>query len=152
MSVETISALERGLSRSPYRATITALADALGLDREGRARLLAAARPESTAPVSVAAGERSEPAPAPAHPSTLPPALWSMADGVTGLQRAPLLGRTKELEVVRRLLLGDTAQMITLVGPAGVGKTSLALVVGREVGSHFADGLVVVDLTTVRDP
>src|SRR5437588_9052016 len=68
MSVETISALERGLSRSPYRATITALADALGLDREGRARLLAAARPESTAPVSVAAGERSEPAPA--QPST----------------------------------------------------------------------------------
>src|SRR6516162_2188143 len=65
MSVEAISALERGISRSPYRATITSLADALGLDREGRARLLAAARPESAAPVSVAAGERSEPAPGP---------------------------------------------------------------------------------------
>src|ERR1700758_1233396 len=68
MSVETISALERGLSRSPYRATITSLADALGLDREGRPRLLAAARPASAAPVPLAAGDRAEPAPA--HPST----------------------------------------------------------------------------------
>src|SRR5579862_4570176 len=62
MSVETISALERGLTRSPYRATITSLADALGLDREGRARLLAAARSASAAPVPEAAGERFEPA------------------------------------------------------------------------------------------
>src|SRR5947209_17338987 len=150
MSVETISALERGISRSPFRATITALADALGLDGEGRARLLAAARPQSAAPVPVAAGERS--APAPAQPSTPLPALGSRASGVTGVQRGPLLGRTKELEVVCRLLLGGTARLITLVGPAGVGKTSLALEVGREVGSHFADGLVFVDLTTVRDP
>src|ERR671936_1945086 len=100
MSVETISALERGLSRSPYRATITSLADALGLGREDRARLLAAARPQSAAPVPVAAGERS--APAPAHPSTPPSALGSLAHGVTGVQRSPLLGSTRELEVVRR--------------------------------------------------
>src|SRR2546430_14306245 len=73
MSVETISALERGLSRSPYRATITALAEALGLDGEDRARLLAAARPHSAAPGAVAAGERS--APASAHPTTPPPPL-----------------------------------------------------------------------------
>jgi predicted ATPase/transcriptional regulator with XRE-family HTH domain len=150
MSVETVSALERGISRSPYRATITSLADALGLDREGRARLLAAARPESAAPVAVAAGERAEPAPA--HPSPPPPAPEPLAHVARGLQRSPLLGRTKELEVVRQLLLGGTVRLITLVGPAGVGKTSLALEVGREVGGHFADGLVFVDLTTARDP
>src|SRR4051794_7947894 len=117
MSVETISALERGLSRSPFRATITALADALGLDGEGRARLLAAARPQSAGPVPVAAGERS--APAPTHPSPPPPAIGSMAQVVTGFQSNPLLGRTRELEVVRQLLLGGTARLITLVGPAG---------------------------------
>src|SRR6202030_2772130 len=66
--------------------------------------------------------------------------------------RASLLGRTAELEVVRQLLLGGTARLITLVGSAGVGKTSLALAIGRAVGSHFADGLAFVDLTTVRDP
>ncbi len=62
MSVETISVLERGISRSPYRATITSLADALGLDQEDRARLLAAARAERAAPVPVVASNRSVPA------------------------------------------------------------------------------------------
>src|SRR2546423_14795100 len=65
MSVETISALERGLSRSPYRATIIALAEALGLDGEDRAGLLAPAQPHSAAPGPVAAGEQSAPASAP---------------------------------------------------------------------------------------
>src|SRR5437868_10993092 len=80
------------------------------------------------------------------------PALGSRSASVTWVQRGPLLGRDKELEVVRRLLLAGTARLITLVGSVGVGKTSLALEVGRGVGSHFADGLVFVDLSTVRDP
>jgi predicted ATPase/transcriptional regulator with XRE-family HTH domain len=150
MSVETISALERGVSRSPYRATIASLADALGLDRDGRAQLLEAARPASAAPVPMAAGERFEPAPT--NPPTPPAAPEALAQVLTGLQRAPLLGRTKDLAVVRRLLLGGTSRLITLVGPAGVGKTSLALEVGREMGGDFADGLVFVDLTTAHDP
>jgi len=150
MSVETISALERGISRSPYRATITSLADALALDTEDRARFLAAARPERVTPDRVAAGEWS--GPAPAHPSTLPPAAGSLAYADTGLEHGPLLGRAKDLEVVRQLLLGGTARLVTLVGPAGVGKTSLALEVSRAVGSDFAARVIFVDLTTVRDP
>jgi predicted ATPase/DNA-binding CsgD family transcriptional regulator/transcriptional regulator with XRE-family HTH domain len=150
MSVETISALERGISRSPYRATIISLADALALDREDRARFLAAGRPEYGSPIPVAAGARPESAPA--HPSTPLPAIGSLAHAVMGLQEGPLLGRTKDLDVVRQVVLGGTARLITLVGPAGVGKTSLALEVGRAVISHFAEGTIFVDLTTVRDP
>jgi len=150
MSVETISALERGISRSPYRATITSLADALALDRDDRARFLAAARPERVTPVAVTAGERS--GSASAHPSRPPPAMGSLPYADTGLRSNPLLGRTKDLELVRQLVLGGTARLVTLVGPAGVGKTSLALEVSRAVGSHFTEGVVFVDLTTVRDP
>ena len=150
MSVETISALERGISRSPYRATITSLADALALDGEDRTRFVAAVRPERVAPGAVTAGERS--GSISAHPSKLPPAMGSLPYADTGLQTNPLLGRNKDLEVVRRLVLGGTARLVTLVGPAGVGKTSLALEVSRAVGSHVADAVVFVDLSTVRDP
>src|SRR5579862_7031521 len=96
MSVETISALERGISRMPYRATITSLADALGLDREGRARLLAAARPANAVPEPVAPAERADPAPA--HPPLPSPARGSLARVATVQQPAPLLGRSTDLE------------------------------------------------------
>jgi predicted ATPase/DNA-binding CsgD family transcriptional regulator len=150
MSVETISALERGISRSPYRATIASLADALELDEAGRAHLLEAARSERGVPGPDAEGGRSEIAPGPV--ATSRSAIAAMVPAVTEFQPDPLLGRTRDLEVVGRLLLAGTARLITLVGPAGVGKTSLALEVSREVESHFADGTIFVDLTTVRDP
>jgi predicted ATPase/transcriptional regulator with XRE-family HTH domain len=150
VSVETISALERGVSRSPYRATITSLAGALALDREDRARFLAASRPEHIAPVAVTSGERS--GSASADPSRTPPAIGSLPFANTGLQSNPLLGRDQDLEVVRQLVLGGTARLVTLVGPAGVGKTSLALEVCHALGSHFAEGWVFVDVATVRDP
>jgi non-specific serine/threonine protein kinase len=150
MSVETVSALERGISRSPHRATITSLADALALEGEDRARLLSAARPDQGSPIPEAADARPEAAPA--HPSTPSPAIGSLAQAVMGLHESPLLGRVKDLEVVRRLLLTRTARLITLVGPAGVGKTSLALEVSRAATSHVADGVIFVDLSTVRNP
>src|SRR5207302_4812234 len=113
MSVETISVLERGISRSPYRSTITSLADALALDRKDRSQFLAAARPEQRAPVGVTAGEQS--GSASAHRSRPLPTMGSLAYAGTGLQSNPLLGRTKDLEVVRQLLLGGTARLVTLV-------------------------------------
>jgi non-specific serine/threonine protein kinase len=150
MSVETISALERGVSRSPYRATIASLADGLGLDQDDRTRLLAAARSESVSPSPPAGPDQVEAARA--HPLALPPATGSPAHAVTGRHVSPLLGRARELELVRQLVLGSTARLVTLVGPAGVGKTSLALEVSHVAGSHFIEGSVFVDLATVRDP
>jgi predicted ATPase/DNA-binding CsgD family transcriptional regulator/transcriptional regulator with XRE-family HTH domain len=150
MSVETISALERGISRSPYRATITSLADALALVGEDRSLFLAAARPERVVPIPEAAGDQSDSTPP--LSSTPPPVIGSLAHAAMGLQESPLLGRTHDLEVIRRLLLAGTTRLVTLVGPAGVGKTSLALEVSRAMSRHFADGAVVVDLTIERDP
>jgi predicted ATPase len=65
---------------------------------------------------------------------------------------ACFLGRTQELELIRQLLVGGTARLLTLTGPAGVGKTRLALEVGKRCGDAFPDGIWFVDLTTIRDP
>jgi predicted ATPase/DNA-binding CsgD family transcriptional regulator len=62
------------------------------------------------------------------------------------------LGRLEELELIRQLLAGGSARLLTLTGPAGVGKTRLALEAGRQLGDAFPNGVRFVDLTTLRDP
>ena len=61
-----------------------------------------------------------------------------------------LLGR--ELEVERASKLVDEHQYVTLLGPGGVGKTHLALELGRALQNRFADGAVLVELAPVADP
>ncbi len=65
---------------------------------------------------------------------------------------ASFLGRTQELDLIHELLIDGTARLLTLIGPAGVGKTRLACEVGNRFGDAFPDGIDFVDLTTVRDP
>src|SRR6266567_4380707 len=65
---------------------------------------------------------------------------------------ASFLGRTQELELIHQLLIGSTARLLTLIGPAGVGKTRLALEVGKRFADAFPDGICFVDLTIIRDP
>jgi predicted ATPase/DNA-binding CsgD family transcriptional regulator len=49
------------------------------------------------------------------------------------LQPGPLIGRESLLEEARALLLGDGVRLLTLTGPAGAGKTRLALAVARSL-------------------
>jgi predicted ATPase/DNA-binding winged helix-turn-helix (wHTH) protein len=63
------------------------------------------------------------------------------------LQR--LIGRDELLaELVEEMV---EARLITLVGSAGVGKTSLGLELARAIASRFADGVHLVELVTVSD-
>lgn len=63
-----------------------------------------------------------------------------------------LLGRDGELETIGHLLSGSEVRLLTLTGPAGVGKTRLALEVGARMAESFPQKPAFVDLAQVRDP
>lgn len=61
------------------------------------------------------------------------------------------VGRGEELGMVRALLLQSRVRLLTLTGPAGTGKTRLALEAASALEADYPDGAAVVDLTMVRD-
>ena len=102
---ETVRELERG-GKQPRPATVTLLAEALGLDDAQRVELRAAATAHRT---SEARAAREAPRP-------------------RGRLRRPVnsfVGREREVAMVRARLLGH--RLVTLTGAGGVGKTRLAV-------------------------
>jgi AAA domain len=84
---------------------------------------------------AAAAAQEARPGP---RPPTIPLALDSF------------VGRAAELAAVRRLL--RTSRLITLFGPAGVGKTRLALELAGRVGLSFPGGVHLVELGPLTRP
>jgi predicted ATPase/DNA-binding CsgD family transcriptional regulator len=68
-------------------------------------------------------------------------------------QPGRLIGRTWELDTIRHLLVHDEVRLLTLWGPAGIGKTRLALAAAADpqVRAAFHEGVVFVDLAPVRE-
>ncbi len=63
-----------------------------------------------------------------------------------------LLGREKETAVLRQLLRSPEVRLVTITGPGGVGKTSLALQVAHDVQDAFIDGVFFISLAAISDP
>lgn len=69
-----------------------------------------------------------------------------------GLYRGTsFLGRERDVSALRAFLVRPGRRLVTLVGPPGVGKTSLARMVAATLTDDFADGVAFVDLSPVRD-
>ena len=65
------------------------------------------------------------------------------------VQKTAFFGRDSEATALRDLLNRDEVRLITLTGPGGIGKTRLALQVGRGVADAFPGGVFFVALSTV---
>ncbi|MBI1298652.1 helix-turn-helix domain-containing protein [bacterium] len=119
----TIQKIEEGTRRSSKQVAAL-LADHLAIAPQDRERFLRLARGESVG--------------AP-PPTNLPNPLTSW------------FGRADELAQVTRTLLRADVRLLTLVGTPGVGKTRLAVEVGRHLRQEFADGVWFVELAAVTE-
>ena len=145
LSTSALSAVERGARRPPPAATVELLADTLNLLGAKRAAFRVAAG------YSDSAGANSPRVPPVAErPAELsrPSIEWIPT------QPTPLVDRLHEVSEIVRMLVSDSVRLLTLVGPAGVGKTRLALAVASEdqLTDQYRDGVILVDLTPIRVP
>jgi len=66
-------------------------------------------------------------------------------------QRTALVGRTQELRGAKQLVLQPQARLVTLSGPGGIGKTRLAVELGRTLLDQFPGGVYFIPLDRVSD-
>jgi predicted ATPase/DNA-binding XRE family transcriptional regulator len=134
VSTRAVSDLERGVKTRPYLDTVRRLADALGLDPAAQAELAEAAR---RPPAAVAPDNRDA-------------RLEEPSGRALPFPSTSLIGREREVAEVANELR-KMARLVTVTGPGGVGKTRLAQEVVTELGTHFRDGVVWIDLGPLAD-
>ena len=67
-------------------------------------------------------------------------------------QRTTLIGREQELARTIELALQPDVRLVTLTGPGGIGKTRLAIELGRQLLQHFPGGVYFIPLERISNP
>ncbi|PRY38962.1 helix-turn-helix domain-containing protein [Umezawaea tangerina] len=127
LSVRTLRDLEHGRAQAPKQQSAYLLADALGLTADERRSFLAVARE----------GRRRS-------PQTVAPSLLHVLPLVPDL-----VGREEEFAWLRGEAMAGG--VVAIVGPPGVGKTTLAVSALHRLAPHFPDGCVALDLRGVDE-
>ncbi len=134
-AASTLRKIEAG-SRQASRALLRRFASTLAVAPEHTEAFISWGRGNRLAPAALL-GPAAGAAAAPAVSSALQPSLW------------PTIGREAELRQLCDLLSERRQRLITLTGPAGVGKTHLALAAAAAMQTAFRDGAIVVDATSI---
>ncbi len=88
-----------------------------------------------------------------ARPRATAPAVTGAhanASPVANEDKPTLYGRALDLATVRDMILANP--IVTIAGPAGIGKTRLAEAVAREATGAFSDGMRFVEFAQLADP
>src|SRR5947209_6216423 len=148
LSSRGVADLERGARRHPYRETLSRLAEALSLDGEQHAALVASALrartgvgPTMTAHNAGAATVVSQ--------ASVTPLSWFASNRrpvPNRLHNLPahlpaLIGRDAELGSLVELIQRPDTGLVTLIGAGGSGKTRFAIAAGAALLSHVRDGV-----------
>ena len=135
---------DRVVEENNLQAQISALRAAFGTDR-ALIRTVAGRGYQFTGAIRVlpeSPGERAGAAAA-EREAALPP---------TNLPApiSELIGREEELSEILNLIA--THRLVTLTGGGGIGKTTLALALARELRPHFVDGVWLAEFSALADP
>ncbi|MGZ4458389.1 MAG: tetratricopeptide repeat protein [Nocardioidaceae bacterium] len=84
-------------------------------------------------------------------PSSFPPLRSVRPPTNLPHQASALLGRQREIQDLRTMLLRTDRRLVTVTGPGGVGKTRLVAAVASRLADDFPQGAFFVDLSRVRE-
>jgi len=127
----------KALSKEPAQRFVDVLSFAMALEEVGSA---------FSSPYLLPALRTATPSEAYLYPQDLHEHYHNIPLPLTSL-----IGRERELQAARDLLLHPEVRLVTLTGTGGIGKTHLALTLGNEVLKEFAEGVCFVSLSTIYD-